>query len=71
MAANLIETPRILFLDYEQPLGWFLRAMHFYAGSGMVVLVLAHHLTQVFLASGPRDLFPGHQTTLSAPARAG
>src|SRR5262245_36061157 len=32
----------LLFLDYEQPLGWFLRALHYYAGSGMVVLVLAH-----------------------------
>ena len=36
----------LLFLDYEQPLGWFLRALHYYAGSGMVVMVLAH-MTQV------------------------
>src|SRR4051794_12335983 len=27
----------LLYLNYEQPLGWFLRALHYYAGSGMVV----------------------------------
>jgi ubiquinol-cytochrome c reductase cytochrome b subunit len=48
----------LLYLDYEQPLGWFLRALHYYAGSGMVVLVLAH-MTQVFLHGSykyPREL---------------
>ncbi len=48
----------LLWLDYEQPLGWFLRALHYYAGSGMVVLVLAH-MTQVFLHGAykyPREL---------------
>jgi ubiquinol-cytochrome c reductase cytochrome b subunit len=48
----------LLFLDYQQPLGWFLRALHYYAGSGMVVLVLVH-LTQVFLHGAykyPREL---------------
>ena len=29
----------LLFLDYQQPLGWFLRALHYYAGSGMVVML--------------------------------
>src|SRR5262245_55043763 len=38
----------LLYLDYQQPLGWFLRALHYYAGSGMVVMLLAH-MTQVFL----------------------
>ena len=38
----------LLALNYDQPLGWFLRALHYYAGSGMVVLVLLH-MTQVFL----------------------
>src|SRR5947199_9206343 len=38
----------LLYLDYQQPLGWFVRALHYYAGSGMVVMVLAH-MTQVFL----------------------
>src|SRR5438034_1025916 len=38
----------LLYLDYEQPLGWFLRALHYYSGSRMVVLVLAH-MTQLFL----------------------
>jgi ubiquinol-cytochrome c reductase cytochrome b subunit len=38
----------LLYMNYDQPLGWFLRALHYYAGSGMMVLVLAH-MTQVFL----------------------
>jgi ubiquinol-cytochrome c reductase cytochrome b subunit len=48
----------LLYLDYHQPLGWFLRALHYYAGSGMVVLVLAH-MTQIFLHGAykyPREL---------------
>jgi ubiquinol-cytochrome c reductase cytochrome b subunit len=48
----------LLVLNYDQPLGWFLRALHYYAGSGMVVMVLAH-MTQVFLHGAykyPREL---------------
>jgi ubiquinol-cytochrome c reductase cytochrome b subunit len=48
----------LLYLNYDQSLGWFLRALHYYAGSGMVVLVLAH-ATQVFLHGAykyPREL---------------
>src|SRR5947209_1921139 len=48
----------LLALNYEQPLGWFLRALHYYAGSGMVVMVLLH-MTQVFLHGAykyPREL---------------
>ena len=48
----------LLYLDYEQPLGWFLRALHYYAGSGMVVMLLVH-MTQVFLHGAykyPREL---------------
>lgn len=48
----------LLYLNYEQPLGWFIRALHYYAGSGMVVLVLVH-MTQVFLHGSykyPREL---------------
>jgi ubiquinol-cytochrome c reductase cytochrome b subunit len=48
----------LLYLDYHVTLGWFLRALHYYAGSGMVVLVLAH-MTQVFLHAAykyPREL---------------
>jgi ubiquinol-cytochrome c reductase cytochrome b subunit len=48
----------LLYLDYDVTLGWFLRALHYYAGSGMVVLVLAH-MTQVFLHGAykyPREL---------------
>jgi ubiquinol-cytochrome c reductase cytochrome b subunit len=48
----------LIYLSYDQPLGWFLRALHYYAGSGMVVLVLAH-MVQVFLHGAykyPREL---------------
>ncbi len=48
----------LLYLDYEHPWGWFLRALHYYAGSGMVVMVLVH-MTQVFLHGAykyPREL---------------
>jgi ubiquinol-cytochrome c reductase cytochrome b subunit len=48
----------LLYLDYQETLGWFLRALHYYAGSGMVVLVLVH-MTQVFLQGAykyPREL---------------
>jgi len=48
----------LLYLDYDQPLGWFLRALHYYAGSGMVVMLLVH-MTQVFLQGAykyPREL---------------
>jgi ubiquinol-cytochrome c reductase cytochrome b subunit len=48
----------LLFLNYQQPLGWFLRSLHYYAGSGMVVLMLVH-MTQVFLHGAykyPREL---------------
>jgi ubiquinol-cytochrome c reductase cytochrome b subunit len=48
----------LLALNYEVTLGWFLRALHYYAGSGMVVMVLVH-LTQVFLHGAykyPREL---------------
>src|SRR5438045_4845971 len=38
----------LLYLNDHETLGWFVRALHYYAGSGMVVLVLAH-MTQVFL----------------------
>src|SRR5207248_9880145 len=48
----------LLYMNYDQYLGWFLRALHYYAGSGMVALVLAH-MTQVFLHGAykyPREL---------------
>src|ERR1700675_4070397 len=48
----------LLFLNYQQPLGWFLRSLHYYAGSGMVVLMLVH-MTQVYLHGAykyPREL---------------
>src|SRR5205085_591731 len=48
----------LLYLDYDVTLGWFLRSLRYYAGSGMVVLVLVH-MTQVFLHGAykyPREL---------------
>src|SRR5215467_5741768 len=48
----------LLYPNYQQPLGWFLRSLHYYAGSGMVVMVLVH-MTQVFLHGSykyPREL---------------
>ncbi|MBX9653280.1 cytochrome b N-terminal domain-containing protein [bacterium] len=48
----------LLYLNYEQPMGWFIRALHFWSGSGMVVMVLIH-MTQVFLHGSfkfPREL---------------
>ncbi len=48
----------LIYLNYEQPFGWFLRALHFYAGSAMLVLVIVH-MTQVFLHGAykyPREL---------------
>jgi ubiquinol-cytochrome c reductase cytochrome b subunit len=48
----------LIALDDNITLGWFLRALHYYAGSGMVVLVLVH-MTQVFLHGAykyPREL---------------
>jgi ubiquinol-cytochrome c reductase cytochrome b subunit len=46
------------WIDFQAPGGWFLRALHYYAGSGMMVMVLAH-MTQVFLHGAykyPREL---------------
>ncbi len=48
----------LLYLNYEQPFGWFMRALHYYAGSGMMVMVFLH-MTQVFLHGSykyPREL---------------
>jgi ubiquinol-cytochrome c reductase cytochrome b subunit len=48
----------LLYLNKEQPLGGLLRSLHYYAGSGMVVMVLVH-MTQVFLHGSykyPREL---------------
>jgi ubiquinol-cytochrome c reductase cytochrome b subunit len=45
-------------LNYQQPWGWFLRSLHYWSGSAMVVLVLVH-MTQVFLHAAykyPREL---------------
>ncbi len=46
------------YLNQEQPLGWLLRAVHYWSGSGMVVMI-ALHATRVFLMGAykyPREL---------------
>jgi ubiquinol-cytochrome c reductase cytochrome b subunit len=48
----------LLYLNYQQPWGWFLRAIHYWSGSAMVVMALVH-MTQVFLHGAykyPREL---------------
>ncbi|HEY1601665.1 MAG TPA: cytochrome b N-terminal domain-containing protein [Pirellulales bacterium] len=48
----------LLYLNNEQPLGWLLRAVHYWSASGMVVM-LALHATRVFLMGAfkyPREL---------------
>jgi ubiquinol-cytochrome c reductase cytochrome b subunit len=46
------------YLNYQAPLGWYLRAMHFWGSNGMVLLMTLH-LIQVFLFGAfkyPREL---------------
>lgn len=46
------------YLNYQQDFGWMLRALHFWAASGMVVMVVVH-MIQVFLFGAfkyPREL---------------
>src|SRR5919199_4328126 len=48
----------LLFLNYQQPLGWFLRAMHYW-GSNFMVAIMTLHMVQVFLFGAykyPREL---------------
>ena len=48
----------LLYLDYRAAVGLVSAALHYYAGSGMVVMVLVH-MTQVFLHGAykyPREL---------------
>ena len=46
------------FLNFQQDLGWFMRAMHYW-GSNCMVIVMVLHMTQVFLWGAykyPREL---------------
>lgn len=46
------------YLTYEQPLGWFLRGMHYW-GSNFMVAIMFLHMTQVFLFGAykyPREI---------------
>ena len=38
----------LVYLNDQQPFGWFLRSLHYWSGSAMVVMVVVH-MTQVFL----------------------
>lgn len=46
------------YLNYQQPLGWYLRAVHYW-GSNFMVAIMLLHMTQVFLFGAfkfPREL---------------
>jgi ubiquinol-cytochrome c reductase cytochrome b subunit len=48
----------LLYLNYQQPLGWYLRAMHYW-GSNFMVALMTLHMIQVFLFGAykyPREL---------------
>ncbi len=48
----------LIYLNYQQPLGWYLRAMHYW-GSNFMVAVMTLHMVQVFLFGAykyPREL---------------
>ena len=48
----------LVYLNEQQPLGWFLRSLHYWSGSAMVVMVVVH-MTQVYLQAAhkyPREL---------------
>jgi ubiquinol-cytochrome c reductase cytochrome b subunit len=48
----------LVYLNYQQPVGWFLRSLHYWSGSAMVVMVVVH-MTQVYLQAAhkyPREL---------------
>ena len=48
----------LLYLNFEQPLGWFLRGIHYW-GSNVMIALMSIHLIQVFLFGAfkfPREL---------------
>ncbi len=48
----------LLHLNFDQPLGWFIRGIHYW-GSNLMVLIMFLHMTQVFLWGAfkyPREL---------------
>jgi ubiquinol-cytochrome c reductase cytochrome b subunit len=48
----------LMYLNEHQPFGWFLRSLHYWSSSAMVIMVVVH-MTQVFLHGAfkyPREL---------------
>src|SRR5262252_4013345 len=48
----------LIYLNYQQPLGWYLRAIHYW-GSNFMVAIMTLHMVQVFLFGAykyPREL---------------
>ena len=48
----------LLYLNYQQPLGWYLRALHYW-GSNFLLALMVIHLVQVFVLGAykyPREL---------------
>ena len=48
----------LLYLNYQQPFGWYLRALHYW-GSNFLVALMILHLLQVFVLGAykfPREL---------------
>jgi ubiquinol-cytochrome c reductase cytochrome b subunit len=48
----------LVYLNYQQPVGWFVRSLHYWSSSAMVLMVVVH-MIQVFLHGAykyPREL---------------
>ena len=57
----------LVYLNEQQPLGWFLRSLHYWSGSAMVVMVVAH-MTQVFLQAAHKRLAEARGVPLGMPS---
>ena len=48
------------YLNYKQPFGWFLRSLHYWAGSGMVVMVVVIPVVVLTSSREDRDLIESY-----------